>query len=70
MIKDCPKCKRKKVIMGMGAMLKTCPECKGVGHVKVDNVEAKVDNQQPESCEPRIKRTYNRKKVNDEREEA
>lgn len=61
--------------MGMGAMLKTCPECKGVGHVKVE----KDRNFSVETIKPidgvydlssRTKRPYNRKKVNDERTEA
>jgi hypothetical protein len=37
MITRCPKCTGKKVIMGMGGILKNCPECKGIGHVKFDN---------------------------------
>lgn len=40
MITRCPKCTGKKIIMGLGSMIKTCPECDGVGHVKVtDKVE-------------------------------
>ena len=67
MIKDCPKCKRKKVIMGMGAMIVTCPECKGVGHVKVDNVDAKVDKDRDSNdLSTRTKRPYRRKKIIDE----
>ena len=44
MIQDCPKCKRKKVIMGLGAMLVTCPECKGVGHVKLEDKKESCSN--------------------------
>lgn len=41
MIKRCPKCTGKKTIMGLGCIIHKCPECKGVGHVKVENVETK-----------------------------
>lgn len=65
--------------MGMGAMLVTCPECRGVGHVKVDDEKPQAAAVPLDeflamdlSDLPRTKRSYNRKnkKVNNEREEA
>ncbi len=35
MITRCPCCVGKKTIVGLGAMIKDCPNCKGVGHVTV-----------------------------------
>jgi transposase len=32
----CDCCIGKKTILGLGALIKECPKCKGVGHVKVD----------------------------------
>jgi DnaJ-class molecular chaperone len=34
----CPACVGKKKIMGLGSMIKDCPECHGVGYVKVPEV--------------------------------
>ena len=47
MIQRCPKCIGKKVVMGLGCMTKECPQCDGVGHIKIvlDHDEHKeVDN--------------------------
>lgn len=36
MITRCPCCVGKKTLMGLGCIVKKCPECKGIGHIKVD----------------------------------
>lgn len=48
----CPRCTGKKVIMGLGSIIKKCPECGGVGHVTIDTVVDLVE---------KPKRAYNRK---------
>lgn len=35
MITRCSSCQGKKTIIGLGAMIKDCPKCDGVGHIKV-----------------------------------
>jgi excinuclease UvrABC ATPase subunit len=42
MIERCSCCLGKKTIMGLGSMIKDCPECDGIGHVKVDHVDGYV----------------------------
>lgn len=33
----CDCCMGKKTVIGLGAIVKDCPNCKGVGYVKVDD---------------------------------
>lgn len=37
----CPSCHGKKVLMGLGSMIKSCKACNGVGHIKPEVVEVK-----------------------------
>ena len=38
----CETCVGKKTILGLGGLVKSCPKCNGVGHVKIeDNVKHK-----------------------------
>ena len=37
----CETCAGKKTIIGLGMISKQCPDCKGVGHVKVEVVDNK-----------------------------
>jgi DnaJ-class molecular chaperone len=37
----CETCQGKKTIIGLGMISKQCPDCKGVGHVKVDDSKEK-----------------------------
>ena len=59
MIQRCETCMGKKTIIGLGCLIKDCPSCKGVGHIKVvlDHDEVHIDN--PKRGRP--------KKVSDER---
>ena len=34
--KRCETCVGRRTIVGLGGLIKECPACKGVGHVKVD----------------------------------
>jgi len=38
----CGNCRGRRVIIGLGCIEKDCPNCKGVGHVKVDTVDTSV----------------------------
>jgi hypothetical protein len=38
-------CAGKKTIVGLGSMIKECPSCHGVGHVKIDEI---IDNKDEE----------------------
>lgn len=81
----CDTCYGKKTIMALGALIKECPKCKGVGHVKIEEsktitVESEVDkfidveidyvNEQLKESEIKITRRGRPKKVLNEREEA
>ena len=39
----CETCVGKKTIVGLGMISKQCPDCKGVGHVKVEPVTDNKD---------------------------
>jgi hypothetical protein len=80
MIQRCPCCIGKKTIIGLGAMIKDCPNCKGVGHIKVvlDHDKVKIQAAPFEGKLPveSIERAVNSvrrgrpKKVSNERKEA
>ena len=55
----CPRCTGKKVIMGLGSIIKKCPECGGVGYVSKTTVRAGETNVVDLVEKP--KRAYNRK---------
>lgn len=40
-VERCKKCNGKKSIMHLGGLEKKCPECYGVGHVKVEEIKDK-----------------------------
>jgi len=48
-ITRCPCCMGKRTIMGMGCLIKECPQCDGVGHIEAkksdDKIEVKRDKQ-------------------------
>jgi len=48
MITRCDCCIGKKTIIGLGALIKDCPKCKGIGHIKTEEkkeitIESKMD---------------------------
>lgn len=53
----CCHCKGRKQTMGLGAMLKDCPECKGVGYVKPKVIDAPEVQCDPVEVKPKVKRT-------------
>jgi len=65
MIERCPSCLGKKTLMGLGAMIKECHNCQGVGHIK------KVEIQKEQVIAPIKSVSRGRpRKVNNERIEA
>ncbi len=40
----CPTCKGKKLLLGMGGIMKECGLCKGIGHVKNNMVDQQNTN--------------------------
>ena len=54
MIARCPVCVGKKTIMGLGCIIKKCPECSGVGHIKVKEVEKNL----LQAIDEEIKQTF------------
>jgi|FreactTroBogLake_1042271.scaffolds.fasta_scaffold07702_11 predicted nucleic acid-binding Zn-ribbon protein len=44
MVTQCTGCSGKKVIMGLGGMIKDCPKCGGVGHIKVVSNNDTIDD--------------------------
>jgi hypothetical protein len=43
MIERCSVCLGKKQIAGLGGIYKECSNCKGIGHIKIENMDAKHD---------------------------
>lgn len=66
MITRCDNCLGKKVVMGLGQLLKDCPSCKGVGHIKTLSVDVEVDKMMDGLKSKRGRP----KRMNDERKEA
>lgn len=40
MITRCTSCLGKKTIVGLGMIIKDCPNCDGIGHIKIEKDEA------------------------------
>lgn len=52
-ITRCEMCMGKKTILGLGCLIKDCPGCKGIGHVKVvDEIKEHKDNVSFSSGDP------------------
>jgi Ribonuclease G/E len=37
MIERCSSCSGKKKVVGLGSIIKDCPYCKGIGHIKCND---------------------------------
>ena len=54
MITRCPKCTGKKTIMGLGCIIHKCPECSGIGHIKIEEKKNPL-----QAIDEEIKETFN-----------
>ena len=71
MIERCYSCMGKKTIIGLGALIKDCPVCDGVGYVTIEDkikAEIAVVNEVIADSGFKFKRVGRPKKVNNEKD--
>lgn len=61
-IARCTRCRGRKVVVGLGGMIKKCPDCKGVGFVSSKTKEQKTPDSEGVSIELKTAQLTDKKK--------